>query len=59
MFDIFLTKEDEAQVESSGWKVQSSDERGFALFWVPALDQAMRESLKETLSKSSCRSATT
>jgi uncharacterized membrane protein len=58
MFDVFLTKEDDTPVESSGWKVQSSDERGFALFWVPALDQAMREGLMETLSKSSCRKAT-
>jgi uncharacterized membrane protein len=58
MFDVFLTKEDDNQVESSGWKVQSSDERGFALFWVPALDQAMREGLMDTLSKSSCRKAT-
>ena len=59
MFDVFLMKEEDAQVESSGWKVESSDEHGFALFWVPALDQAMREGLMETLSKSSCRKATT
>ncbi len=58
MFDVFLLKEDDAQVESSGWKVESSDERGFAVFWVPAPDKAMRESLSETLSKSSCGKAT-
>ena len=31
-----------------------ADNRGFALFWVPALDQARREGLVETLAKSSC-----
>ena len=28
-----------------------ADNRGFALFWVPALDQARREGLVETLAK--------
>ena len=58
IYDIFSMKDDENLIESSGWKVQSSDERGFAVFWVPALDKAMRESLMETLSKSSCGKAT-
>ena len=58
MFDIFVAKEEDNLVESSGWKVLSSDDHGFALFWVPAIDQAMRESLMETLSKSSCGRAT-
>jgi uncharacterized membrane protein len=57
IFDIFAAKEDDNLVDSSGWKVLSSDDRGFALFWVPAVDQAMRESLMETLSKSSCGKA--
>ena len=58
IFEMFAAKEDDNLVESSGWKVLSSDDRGFALFWVPAIDQAMRESLMETLSKSSCGRAT-
>lgn len=36
-----------------------ADSRGFALFWVSALDQAMREGLVETLAKSSCGQAAT
>lgn len=59
MLDVFLAKDEDAPVESSGWKVEASDERGFAVFWVPALDKAMRESLSETLSKSSCGKAST
>ena len=60
IFDVLsLKEEDDNLVESSGWKVLSSDERGFALFWVPAVDQAMREGLMETLSKSSCGKAVT
>ncbi len=58
ILDVFSLKEDEDEIESSGWKVLSSDERGFAVFWVPALDKAMRESLSETLSRSSCGKAT-
>ena len=58
VFDVFSLKEDENEVEASGWKVLSSDERGFAVFWVPAMDKAMREGLSETLSKSSCGQAT-
>ena len=58
IFDVLsLKEEDDNLVESSGWKVLSSDERGFALFWVPAVDHAMREGLMETLSKSSCGKA--
>ena len=57
IFDVFSLKVDDNQVDSSGWKVLSSDERGFALFWVPAMDQAMREGLMATLSKSSCGKA--
>lgn len=57
IFDIFTVNEDENQIESSGWKVLSSDNRGFALFWVPALDAAMRQGLMETLAKSSCSKA--
>ena len=45
VLDVFSLKEDENEVEASGWKVLSSDERGFAVFWVPALDKAMREGL--------------
>ena len=56
ILDLFSAKEEDP-VASSGWKVLSSDERGFALFWVPAVDQALREGLTETLSKSSCRRA--
>ena len=56
ILDLFSAKEEDP-VASSGWKVLSSDERGFALFWVPAVDQALRESLTETLSRSSCRRA--
>jgi uncharacterized membrane protein len=55
ILDVFLAKgDDDDPIASSGWKVLSSDERGFALFWVPAADQAMRENLGETLAKSSC-----
>jgi uncharacterized membrane protein len=57
IFDVFSFKEDENEVETSGWKVLSSDERGFAVFWVPAMDKAMREGLSETLSKTSCGKA--
>jgi uncharacterized membrane protein len=59
VLDVFSLKEDENEVDASGWKVLSSDERGFAVFWVPALDKAMREGLAETLSKSSCGKAAT
>ena len=59
IFDVFSLKEDENDVEASGWKVLSSDERGFAVFWVPALDKAMREGLAETLAKSSCGKSAT
>ena len=59
LFDVFSLKDDDGQIESSGWQVQSPDNRGFALFWVPAPDQAMRESLVETLGKSSCGQAAT
>ena len=58
ILDLFAVKEED-QVASSGWKVQSTDERGFALFWVPSTDRAMRESRSETLSKSSCGKAAT
>ena len=58
ILDQFSAKEEDP-VASSGWKVLSSDARGFALFWVPSIDQAMRESLTETLSKSSCGKAAT
>jgi uncharacterized membrane protein len=59
LFDIFSAKgeDDDDPVASSGWKVLSSDERGFALFWVPSYDQAMRANLSETLAKSSCNRA--
>ncbi|HQY74265.1 MAG TPA: hypothetical protein PLK44_11165 [Aestuariivirga sp.] len=57
VLDVFSLNEDDTEVETSGWKVLSSDERGFAVFWVPALDKAMRESLSETLSKTSCGKA--
>ena len=53
ILDLFAAKDDNP-VASSGWKVLSSDARGFALFWVPSTDQAMRESRSETLSKSFC-----
>lgn len=59
IFDVFSLKDEDNQVESSGWQVQSPDNRGFALFWVPALDQAMRGSLMETLAKSTCGLAAT
>jgi uncharacterized membrane protein len=59
VLDIFSLKEDENEVETSGWKVLSKDARGFAVFWVPATDKAMRETLSETLSKSSCGRAVT
>ena len=59
IFDVLSLKEEDNPVESSGWKVLSSDERGFALFWVPAMDQAMRQGLMEILSKSSCGKAAT
>ena len=58
ILDIFSTKEDDP-VATSGWKVLSSDERGFALFWVPSADQALRDSRSETLAKSSCGKAAT
>ena len=58
IFDVFSLKEDENEI-ASGWKVLSSDERGFAVFWVPAMDKAMREGLSETLSKTSCGKAET
>lgn len=56
LLDMFLAKgdDDDDPVASSGWKVLSEDPRGFALFWVPASDQALRENLSETLAKSSC-----
>lgn len=55
ILDLFSAKDDtDDPVESSGWKVQSSDRHGFALFWVPSIDPAMRENLVETLSKSTC-----
>jgi uncharacterized membrane protein len=59
LLDMFLAKgdDDDDPVASSGWKVLSEDARGFALFWVPSSDQAMRESLSETLAKSSCSRA--
>ena len=58
LLDVFLSKsDDDDPVASSGWKVLSSDPRGFALFWVPSIDKAMRENLSETLAKSSCNTA--
>ena len=56
ILDVFSSKndDDDDPISSSGWKVLSSDPRGFALFWVPSIDKAMRESLSETLAKSSC-----
>jgi uncharacterized membrane protein len=59
LLDVFSAKgdDDDDPVSSSGWKVLSSDVRGFALFWVPSYDEAMRENLSETLSKSSCSRA--
>jgi uncharacterized membrane protein len=58
IFDVFSLKDDDSLVETSGWQVLSPDDRGFALFWVPALDQAMRQGLMDTLAKSSCGQAT-
>ena len=58
ILDQFSAKEEDP-VASSGWKVQSSDARGFALFWVPSIDQALRESRSETLAKSFCGRAAT
>ena len=59
ILDMFMAKgdDDDDPVASSGWKVLSTDARGFALFWVPANDKAMRDSLSEILAKSSCNRA--
>lgn len=58
LLDMFSAKnDDDDPVASSGWKVLSEDARGFALFWVPAGDQAMRENLSEILARSSCSRA--
>jgi uncharacterized membrane protein len=46
---------EEDLIASSGWKVRSSDTKGFALFWVPSNDPAMRQGLGETMAKSTCR----
>jgi uncharacterized membrane protein len=54
LLESFSAKQDDDLVASSGWKVRSTDVKGLALFWVPGNDPAMRESLSETLVKSSC-----
>ncbi len=55
ILEIFsATGNEDNPVSSSGWRVSSSDERGYAVFWVPSVDQAMRAGFAETLAKSSC-----
>jgi uncharacterized membrane protein len=57
LLELFSAKADEDLITNSGWRVSSSDTRGFALFWVPSFDLAMRANLVETISKSSCAKA--
>ena len=57
LLELFSAKADEDAITNSGWRVSSTDARGFALFWVPSFDFAMRANVVETISKSSCRKA--
>jgi uncharacterized membrane protein len=54
ILDVFSAKDDEDVVEASVWRVQATDPKGFALFWVPTEDPAMRPSLVDTLAQSTC-----
>jgi uncharacterized membrane protein len=55
--DILAEPPETASLDLSGWRVSSADPQGFALFWIPTADVAMRARHAEILSKSSCKGA--
>jgi uncharacterized membrane protein len=47
--------EDAGQIENLGWRVQTTEQRGLAIFWIPLADKLARPRIESIIKSSTCK----